>query len=257
MLPPLESPLDIIAVLALPKLKDRNTLAYYWLNTTKVVDMKENVQVEGRISDITEESTVIVPTMHHVGIVTRNIETMIEWYAKVLGMKPNFVSLSPSNKAMLPLKVALLTNDKANHRIALLSWPGLNDSTEKHRTARVHHFAFECKTIGDLLNSYIRLKDLKIVPIIVVDHGVTTTFYYHDPDKNTVELFVDNFGDWDRSSRYLREMQTDEYLAKPVDPEKIIVAHNSGMTDSEIFQRLSSGEFAPSESVDMRILTSI
>jgi catechol 2,3-dioxygenase len=86
---------------------------------------------------------------------------------------------------------------------------------------------------------------------------VTTTFYYHDPDKNTVELFVDNFGDWDRSSEYVRKMQTDEYITKPVDPEKIIVAHNSGMTDSEIFQRLSSGEFAPSESVDMRILASM
>jgi catechol 2,3-dioxygenase len=198
--------------------------------------------------------------MHHVGIVTRNIEMMVEWYAKVLGMKPNFVSLSPSNKAALPLKVTLLSNDRANHRISLLSWPGLNDSTEKHRTARIHHFAFEYETIGDLLNSYIRLKDLEIVPIIVVNQGVTTTFYYHDPDKNTVELFVDNFGDWDRSSQYLRRMQTNDYgvyINKPIDPEKIIVTHNSGMTDSEIFQRLRSGEFAPSEPVNMRILTSM
>ena len=52
--------------------------------------------MEGRISDITEDTTVIIPTLHHVGIVTRNIEMMIEWYAKVLGMKPNFVSLSSS-----------------------------------------------------------------------------------------------------------------------------------------------------------------
>jgi catechol 2,3-dioxygenase len=223
---------------------------------TKVVDMKENDQVEGRISDLTEDTTVILPTMHHVGINTKNIETMIEWYAKVLGKKPNFVSLSPSEKAILPFKIALLTNDKANHRISLLSLPGLSDSTEKHRT-KIHHFAFECKTIGDLLNSYMRLKDLKIVPIIVMYHSATTSFYYHDPDENTVELFVDNYGDWERSSEYFRKMQTDEYLAKPVDPEKIIVAHNSGTTHREIFQRLSSGEFAPSESVDMRILTSM
>jgi hypothetical protein len=36
------------------------------------------VQAEERISEITEETTVIVLTIHHVGIVTRNIETMIE-----------------------------------------------------------------------------------------------------------------------------------------------------------------------------------
>ena len=214
------------------------------------------VQAEERISEITEETTVIVLTIHHVGIVTRNIETMIEWYAKVLGMKPNFKSTS-SSKTNLPFKAALLTNDKAHHRIALLSWPGLSDSSEKHKISRLQHFAFEYKTIGDFLNSYSQLKNLTIMPIIALDHGATTAFYYHDPDKNTVELFVDNYGDWDRSSRYTRNMQTQGYVARPVDPEKVIVAHKSGISDSEIFSRLNSGEFVPTESVDLGILTSM
>ena len=141
--------------------------------------MKENVQAEERISEITEETTVIVPTIHHVGIMTGNIETMI---AKVLGMKPNFKSLTSSSKTNLPFKAALLTNDKAHHRIALLSWPDLSDSSEKHKISRLQHFAFEYKTIGDFLNSYSRLKNLTIMPIIALDHGATTTFYYHDPD---------------------------------------------------------------------------
>ena len=95
------------------------------------------------------------------------------------------------------------------------------------------------------------------MPIIVMDHGAVTAFYYHDPDKNTVELFVDNYGSWDRSSEFMRKMQTHEYVTKPVDPEKIIVAHKSGMTDREIFERLNSGEFAPTESVDLSILNSM
>jgi catechol-2,3-dioxygenase len=50
------------------------------------------------------------------------------------------------------------------------------------------------------------------MPIIVMDHGAVTAFFYHDPDKNTVELFVDNYGGWDRSSEFLRKMQTHEYV---------------------------------------------
>ncbi len=216
--------------------------------------MKENDQVNGKIPDVSEETTIILPTLHHVGIVTRNIERMIEWYAKVLGMRPNFQSLASSDKASMPLKAALLTNDKANHRIALLSWPGLSDNSEKHKMSRLQHFAFEYKTIGDLLTSYSRLKQLTIVPIIFVDHGVVTAFYYHDPDKNTVEIFVDNYGDWESSSEYMRKMRTDEYVTKPVDPEKIISALNAGLPEKEIFQRLNSGEYTPSEPVDMSVL---
>jgi catechol-2,3-dioxygenase len=34
---------------------------------------------------------------------------------------------------------------------------------------------------------------MRIEPVIPVDHGPTTSFYYEDPDRNSVELFVDNF----------------------------------------------------------------
>jgi catechol-2,3-dioxygenase len=43
------------------------------------------------------------------------------------------------------------------------------------------------------LDAYTRLKKMRIEPVIPVDHGPTTSFYYEDPDRNSVELFVDNF----------------------------------------------------------------
>jgi hypothetical protein len=33
-----------------------------------------------------EESLIISPTLHHFGLVARNIEVTIDWYGKVLGM---------------------------------------------------------------------------------------------------------------------------------------------------------------------------
>jgi catechol 2,3-dioxygenase len=201
---------------------------------------------------------VIQPTLHHVGIVTMNVDLMIEWYSKVLGMKPNFQFLGlSSNKDSSSVKAALLTNDRANHRIAILSWPGLSDNNEKHKMTRLQHFAFEYKTIRDLCDTYSRLRDLAILPVIAVDHRVVTSLYYHDPDKNSVELFVDNFGDWDRSSEYMKQIKMEEFSYAPIDPNMIVAALNAGAIDKEIFQRLSSGEFAPSKPIDMSILASL
>jgi catechol 2,3-dioxygenase len=67
---------------------------------------------------------------------------------------------------------------------------------------------------------------LGIEPVLTADHGASTAFYYNDPDGNSVELTVDNFGDWDKSSEYMRT--SPEFAICPmgtyVDPEKIIKA---------------------------------
>jgi catechol 2,3-dioxygenase len=122
---------------------------------------------------------------------------------------------------------------------------------------RLQHFAFEYRTIRDLFDTYSRLRDLTVLPVIAMDHRVVTSLYYHDPDKNTVELFVDNFGDWDRSSEYTKQIKMDEFSTAPVDPDMIVTALNAGAIDKEIFQRLSSGEFAPSKPIDMSILAAL
>src|SRR5215831_15781738 len=55
-----------------------------------------------------------------------------------------------------------------------------------------------------MLNSYTCIKELGIEPVLTTDHGVSIAFYYKGPDGNTIELFVDNFGNWDRSREYLQ-----------------------------------------------------
>ena len=45
----------------------------------RLVATKDNSQVEGKISDVVNDNTVILHTLHHVGIVTTNIETMIDF----------------------------------------------------------------------------------------------------------------------------------------------------------------------------------
>ena len=52
---------------------------------------------------------------------------------------------------------------------------------------------------------------------------MTFSYYYRDPDGNHVELQVDNFGDWAKSSAFMREGP--EFHADPigqfVDPDRV------------------------------------
>jgi len=194
-----------------------------------------------------EKSSLIHPTLHHFGVTTTHLEEMVDWYAKVLGMTMTFQSSHG---------LAFLSNDRAHHRIALLTLPATHDNSDPHPRAKIQHVAFEYETIDDLLNSWERLKGLGIEPVLVADHGPTTAFYYHDPDGNSVELFVDNFGDWDQSSDYIRT--SPEFHQNPmgtyIDPEQMMVARKAGATGAELHRRASAGEFPPSRPMNPRVL---
>jgi catechol 2,3-dioxygenase len=116
--------------------------------------------------------------------------------------------------------------------------------------------AFEYVTIDDLLNTYTRLKGLGIEPLLAADRGPTTSLYYEDPDGNSVELLVDNFGNWDESSEFMRT--SPEFAAKPmgtyVDPDKLVAARKAGVSFAELHRRAYAGEFPPSGPVDPRVL---
>ncbi len=192
-----------------------------------------------------EGSTSTQPTLHHVNLKTTHMQEMIDWYATVVGFSTVFQF--PGG--------AWLTNDAANHRLALLTSSRMSDDEDKLVHTGMHHIAFEYPTLDDLLNTYTRLKALGIEPHMCLDHGMTTSFYYVDPDGNSVELQVDNFGDWGQSQEWMRT--SPDFAADPIgkfmDPEKIIAAHQAGASHAEIHRRAYAGEFPPSGPVDPRV----
>jgi hypothetical protein len=76
---------------------------------------------------------------------------------------------------------------------------------------------------------------------------MTFSYYYSDPDGNYVELQVDNFGDWAKSSEWMRESPAfkDDPLGKFVDPDRAAEAFAGGMTFEQIHARAIAGELAP------------
>ena len=183
--------------------------------------------------------SVIHPQFHHVNLKTTRLQEMIDWYGAVVGAEVLFRDDQG----------AWLSNDEANHRIALLAFPGFVDDPEKGTRTGMHHTAFEYGSFEDLNSSYLRLRDEGIEPPICLDHGMTFSYYYEDPDGNFVELQCDTFGDWGTSSEYVR---TDEgFHANPigvfVDPAKVAEDAAAGAPFAEIHARAMSGGYAPAQ----------
>jgi len=187
------------------------------------------------------------PVLHHVNLKTTRLAEMIAWYGVVVGMRVNFQSA----------EIAFLTNDSANHRLALISVPGLGDDPGKVAHAGLHHSAFEFRTLEQLLTRYQTLKTRQIVPHACIDHGLTMSFYYLDPDGNSVELQADNFGDWAASTEWMRTAQEfiEDPIGKFVDPDALVRALEEGLAAGEIHRRAYRGEYAAANEPDLRLPT--
>jgi catechol 2,3-dioxygenase len=185
------------------------------------------------------DETVIHPKFHHVNLKTTRLQEMIDFYRVLVGTEVTFQDQVG----------AWLSNDGANHRIALLAFPNFVDDPEKDTRAGMHHSAFEYSSFEDLNSSYLRLKEAAIRPALCLDHGMTLSYYYADPDGNHVELQVDCFGDWQGSKEWMHFSET--FKANPigvfVDPERIAADHDRGMTFEEIHAKAMSGAYAPEQ----------
>jgi catechol 2,3-dioxygenase len=178
-----------------------------------------------------------IPTLHHVTLKTTRLKEMIDWYDAVVGLKPQYVA---------PVG-AWLTNDAANHRLALLAFPGISDDVDKDSHTGIHHMAFEFSSLDELFENFARLRTLRIAPSLCLDHGITISMYYADPDRNVVELQVDNFHDWAKSSEYMRTAR--EFAANPLgvlfDPGRAYDAFKAGETHEELHRAMMGGHLMP------------
>ena len=120
----------------------------------------------------------------------------------------------------------------------------------------LQHSALEYPTVDDLLSAYSRMKELKIEPVLGINHGGAISFYYLDPHGNCIELFTEDFDPCKKlcakalPSRDLMANSIDAF----VDPEKMMTAWQAGASVEELLRRACAGEFAPSKPIDPKVL---
>jgi catechol 2,3-dioxygenase len=184
------------------------------------------------------------PVLHHVNLKTLRMDELIEWYGTVVGMRVHHKFSGG----------AWLSNDAANHRLALLTSPQLSEPKDKLLQTGMHHLAFEYGSLYELFDEYERLRDLGIVPHAALDHGMTISLYYVDPDGNSVELQADSYADWARSTEFV--LNAPEFKENPIgrvfDPDQVLGALREGASPEDVHRRAYAGEFDPGTPLDLR-----
>tara|TARA_R110002110_G_scaffold333755_3_gene544766 strand:+ start:35350 stop:35922 length:573 start_codon:yes stop_codon:yes gene_type:complete len=168
---------------------------------------------------VNEKERKIVPAyMAHIVFQTKRYEEMIEWYKIVFHAEVMYTSE----------KLTFMTFDDEHHRFAFLNLPS-NCPDKNPLSPAVAHYAFSYASADDLLSTYERLKQRSIKPRWAINHWVTTSLYYSDPDGTEVELQLDNHPTPEKSKAVFSSR---EYLANPIgnafDPDTLLREFRSG-----------------------------
>lgn len=168
------------------------------------------------------------PRLAHVVLQTNRVVEMRDWYLAVLGA--HVVFEGPG--------LCFLTFDEEHHRIALVASPADPWVERTPFTVGLQHTAFTFQTLEALLEKNAQLREAGLEPRVSIQHGVTTSMYYRDPDGNTVELQIDNFDTPEDATAY---MTGPEYSADPIgpsfDPQTMADALRGGTPAAELATR--------------------
>jgi len=145
----------------------------------------------------------------HVVYMTRRFDEMLSWYQTVFEARVQY-----QNPAF-----AFLTYDDEHHRFAFANMTLIRPDDAETGTGSksgVNHVGYTYRTVGELLDTYDRLKQLGITPYWRVHHGVTLSMYFQDPDGNRMEFQVDCCANADEAHTY---MHSDAFAANPIGVE--------------------------------------
>lgn len=176
-------------------------------------------------------SKVVSPSaLAHVVLRTASLKLMQDFYLTFLGGR-----VTHSNDT-----ITFISYDEEHHRIALIGIP--TTAPKNRHSCGLEHIAFTFPDLSSLLLAYRQRKARGIHPVWCVNHGVSTSLYYNDPDGNMLETQVDNF---DTSEESLGYMHSAAFAENPIgadfDPEDLIRRIKAGEDDASLKKRPNVG----------------
>lgn len=173
---------------------------------------------------------MVAPTKFcHIVYKTNRYEEMLKWYLSVFEAKLQYRDD----------RLSFFTYDEEHHRFVLVNMGPApeNAPLANEEAQRVAHVAYAWKNLGELLDTYKRLKALNVKPPKPIRHGLTLSLYYSDPDGNSLEFQIDLL-DPDTANTF---MASPAFGKNPVgesfDPDALVESYERGEpVDALIFR---------------------
>lgn len=170
----------------------------------------------------------------HVVYKTHQYEVMIDWYCRIFEAKVQHRDD----------RLAFLTYDDEHHRFAFLNLgPAPADAGPRDKMAvGVHHLAYTWKNLGELVDTYKRLKAQGVVPVRPIRHGMTLSMYYEDPDQNMLEFQVDLVS-VEAANAFMDSPAFDANpIGEPFDPDELAARFDAGKPVDDLIFRSDQPE---------------
>lgn len=158
----------------------------------------------------------IRPQLTHMGINVYDIARMEHFYTQVLGLVVTDRGRGRNFKADL---VFMSVDPHTHHQVALAS----GRDPESPRST-INQVSFQLQTLDQLREMHRRVRDFGVKGLKPLNHGVSWSVYFFDPEDNTVELYVD-------SPWYIAQPHGDPF--DPQAPTEEIVAATEAMCRSD------------------------
>ena len=129
----------------------------------------------------------------HIVLRVRDAQKSKDFYMRTLGLKLAHEDLTRGT--------VFLSFGEQHHELALFE-PATGEASDSKQPG-LHHAAWQLGSFEELQAAYRELKAMGIAVESTVEHNVTRSVYFPDPDGNRVELYCDMVADGVEAMRTL------------------------------------------------------
>ena len=180
------------------------------------------------------------PQFSEVILKTARFATLKDWYETVTDVTAFFVRDDAKSATWAgAYNIAFIRIFSAHpytQVLGIFEVPALSGQADNQKgTPGRHHMQLRHAGLDHLFSRYEALHARGITPMRSFNHGPGTSFYYHDPDGNTVELSSANFVN---EADYLAYFRSEAYAKNisgiEIDPAEFVARYRAGTPQAEL-----------------------
>lgn len=127
-------------------------------------------------------SAQIKPKFTHCALFVRDLDRMLDFYTRVLGL----VVTDRGKAISAPVDMVFMSNDPDEHHQFVLV-TGRPEKVDFHLNQQ---FSFLVDSLAELRAMHTRMEEEKMANLRCATHGNAWSIYFDDPEENLIEIYM-------------------------------------------------------------------